>query len=515
MGFYTRHATLRVFVPGCNAALYSKFRPSSRFSSSLASAPPVAGETASVKSDKASSAYDKIASCLYDVVVVGGGISGLTLAAALKSSRYTSHLRIALVEGMPLASVKSWSPDPDIYSNRVSSITPASQQYLSQIGVWDHVHTERVQAYDDMRVWDGVSGARIHFDAFHLGTEDGTIAYMTENLNLQHALLSRLGSLSSDPPVTILDNTKVAEITNGYEFDDVDLSSWPTLKLSTGDSLTARLLIGADGVNSPVRAFANIESRGWDYNQHGLVASLEMEWDDRQRIAWQRFLPTGPIALLPMPDGKASLVWSTTPKYAAHLKSLGAGAFCTLVNAAFRLGMVDLDYLISRVDEEEIKEDFEWRDARLPVEAEGQQFPVRVVEVQEGSRASFPLRMRHCDTYVAPRIALVGDAAHTTHPLAGQGLNLGQGDVASLVRVLERAVQHGSDIGDEVVLQAYWAERYPVNHVMLGVVDKLQKLYCTDFPPIVGLRTVGLEVVESLDWVKKMIMRQAAGSSVL
>ncbi|KAK9331454.1 hypothetical protein V1520DRAFT_337824 [Lipomyces starkeyi] len=510
MGFCTKRAILRMRRGG--AGLYREYLPGPRFSSTLPSESARGGQSGTEKSATDSSAYSTIASSLYDVVIVGGGISGLSLAAGLKSSHYTSNLKIALVEGMSLASAKSWSPDPDRYSNRVSSITPASQRYLSQIGVWDHVYAERVQPYDDMRVWDGVSGARIHFDAFHLGTEDGTIAYMTENLNLQHALLSHLNDSPSDPPVMILDNTKVEAITKGQKFDDLDLSSWPALKLSTGDTIMARLLIGADGVSSPVRQFANIESRGWDYNQHGLVASLDMEWDDRQRIAWQRFLPTGPIALLPMPDGKASVVWSTTPKYAAHLKSVSAGAFCTLVNAAFRLGMVDLEYLMSRVDEEDIREDFEWRDARLPIEAEGQQFPVRVVEVQEGSRASFPLRMRHCDTYVAPRIALVGDAAHTTHPLAGQGLNLGQGDVVSLVRVVEKASQQGSDIGDEVVLQEYWAERYPVNHVMLGIIDKLQKLYCTDFPPIVGIRTVGLEVVESLDWVKKMIMKQAAGA---
>ncbi|KAK9235134.1 hypothetical protein V1525DRAFT_284451 [Lipomyces kononenkoae] len=449
---------------------------------------------------------------LYDVVIVGGGISGLTLAAGLKSSPYTSNLKIALVESMSLASAKNWSPENDRYSNRVSSITPASRCYLSQIGVWDYVYAERVQPYDDMRVWDGVSGARIHFDAFHLGAEDASIAFMTENLNLQHALLSRLNDLPADPPVMVLDNTKVEGITEGPTFDDLDLSSWPSLKLSNGDIIMARLLVGADGVNSPVRSFANIKSRGWDYRQEGVVAVLDMEWDDRQRIAWQRFLPSGPIALLPMPDGKASLVWSTSPKHATHLKSLNGGAFCTLVNAAFRLGMVDLQYLMTRVDEEEITQEFEWRDGRLPIEAEGQQFPIRVVEVQEGSRASFPLKMRHCDTYVAPRIALVGDAAHTTHPLAGQGLNLGQGDVASLVRVIEQATQEGSDIGHEIVLQQYWAERYPINHMMLGVIDKLQKLYCTDFPPIVGIRTIGLEVVESLDWVKKIIMKQAAGA---
>ncbi|KAK7208333.1 ubiquinone biosynthesis monooxygenase COQ6 [Myxozyma melibiosi] len=456
--------------------------------------------------------FSDIQSDVYDVVIVGGGVSGLTLAAALKASPYTSALKVALIEGMSLAPATKWDPSPDQLSNRVSSITPASQAFLQKIGVWDYVYPERVRQYDDMRVWDGVSGARIQFDSFQLDAAGAPMAYMTENLNLQQALLESLAEAPGDNQVKIFDSTKVEQITNSTDqLDDVDLSSWPAVKLSNGSTLRARLLIGADGVNSPVRSYAGIESRGWDYGQHGLVATLTMEWDDRQDIAWQRFLPTGPIALLPMPGGKASLVWSTTPKLAAHLKSLDPKAFCTLVNAAFRLELADLNYLYTRSDPEEIEAEFEWRDGMLPMEDEGAKFPVRVVEVQENTRASFPLRMRHCDSYVAPRVALVGDAAHTTHPLAGQGLNLGQGDVASLMSVIERAVVRGADIGDEVVLQEYWAERYPANHVMLGVVDKLQKLYCTDSKPVVALRSAGLEVVASMDWIKKLIMKQATG----
>lgn len=431
----------------------------------------------------------------------------------IEASPHTSALKVALIEGMSLESAARWDPSPDQLSNRVSSITPASKSFLEKIGVWEHVYPERVQEYDNMHVWDGVSGSRIQFDSFHLHPVGQSMAYMTENINLQHALLSYLSeSAATGNSVTIFDNTKVEEITpTSVALEDVDLSSWPSVRMSNGSTVYARLLIGADGVNSPVRSYAGIESRGWDYGQHGLVATLTMEWNDRQNVAWQRFLPTGPIALLPMPDGKASLVWSTTPKLAAHLKSLSPEAFCTLVNAAFRLDMTDLNYLYTRFNAEDISAEFEWRDGLLPMEDEGAKFPLRVAEVQEGSRASFPLRMRHCDSYVAPRVALVGDAAHSTHPLAGQGLNLGQGDVATLSSVLEKAVVRGADIGDEVVLQEYWAERYPVNHVMLGVIDKLQKLYCTDAAPIVALRSVGLDVVNSLDWVKTMIMKQATG----
>ncbi|KAK9456281.1 hypothetical protein V1511DRAFT_269426 [Dipodascopsis uninucleata] len=453
--------------------------------------------------------FDDVKANVYDVIIVGGGVSGLTLAAGMKSSPVTSDLRIALVEGFSLEPARKWTPSLDIddLSNRCSSITPASKQFLEKIGAWNHVYQERVQPYDDMRVWDGITGASIRFDAFqsNIGHD---IAYMTENINLQHALLERLDELGS---IDIFDGTKVLDIKNGEKYDDVDLSSWPALHLSSEDTLFARLLVGADGGLSPVRRYAGIKSRGWDYNQHGVVATLKMEWADEQNIAWQRFLPTGPIALLPMPNGYASLVWSTTPQMAAHLKSLSPAAFCASVNSAFRFSQPDLNYILSRTDEVEINEEFEWRDSRLELSDEGVKYPIRVVELLEGSRASFPLKMRHCDTYVAPRVALVGDAAHTTHPLAGQGLNLGQGDVKALVKVLEDSIQLGADIGSEICLEKYLADRWPANHVMLGIVDKLQKLYTTDFTPVVAARTLGLEIVQSLPWLKSMIMVKAAG----
>ncbi|KAK9450449.1 uncharacterized protein V1518DRAFT_413873 [Limtongia smithiae] len=463
--------------------------------------------------------YSSIASSVYDVVIVGGGVSGLTLAAALKSLRATSNLRIALVEGFSLASARDWSPGENDFSNRVSSITPASKLYLEQRGIWDCVRAERVQEYDNMRVWDGVSGARIHFDStttvdFNDSAAGGSIAYMTENINLQHGLLKYLAqsavSPSNGPAVDIFDSTKVDKMTFGPDLDDVNMSGWPQLTLSTGETLLARLLVGADGINSPVRSFAGITTRGWDYHQNGVVATLALEWDDRQRIAWQRFLPSGPIALLPMPNGYASLVWTTPPDLANHLVNhVSPTAFCALVNAAFRLETFDLSFLLSQSDESTIADEFEWRDARIPLEYEGARFPLRVADV--ANRASFPLRMRHCDTYIAPRIALVGDAAHTTHPLAGQGLNLGQGDVAALVDVIDRGVRQGADIGSDVLLSEYWADRYPINHAMLGAVDKLQKLYCTDCPLLVGVRSVGLEIVDNLPWVKQFLIKQASG----
>ena len=337
---------------------------------------------------------------------------------------------------------------------------------------------------------------------------------MTENSNLVRTLLTRLSEF--DDNVTILDKTKVSSITLGSdEPSSVNLSSWPHLTLSNGRTLAARLLVGADGFNSPVRTFAGIDSRGWDYDRHGVVATVKLEdnslassEEEQEKTAYQRFLPTGPVALLALPGPYATLVWSTLPQHAAHLKTLSQEDFAAMVNAAFRLSPVDIKYMhtlpAGQADE------LTWREphARLSAAAK---IPRRVLTLQEGSVASFPLRMRHADTYVGERVALVGDAAHTIHPLAGQGLNQGLGDVQALVRTLEYAVAHGWDVGAGMSLEAYGRERYAANHRLLGVVDKLHKLYAVGGGPLVGLRSWGLEAVNAVGPLKQFFMRQAAG----
>ena len=202
----------------------------------------------------------------------------------------------------------------DRFSNRCSSLTPTSAQFLNQIGAWNDIDTMRVQPYQEMQVWDGVSGARIEFDWEGNAQSGNTIAFMAENLNLTSGLLKRLDTLGG---TTIFNAAKVENITFGEDSEDLDLSQWPVVHLAGGKQLAARLLVGADGANSPVRAFAQIPSRGWDYERHGVVATLEMEGEgwgaEGTKIAYQRFLPTGPAALLPMPGRFATLVWSTTP----------------------------------------------------------------------------------------------------------------------------------------------------------------------------------------------------------
>lgn len=370
---------------------------------------------------------------------------------------------------------------------------------------------DRIQAFQEMQVWDGVTGARIEFDWQHRGGAGAasTMAYMTENLNTTSGLMKRLHELGG---VTVFDNSRVENITLGEESEDLDLSGWPIVHLSGGQSLAARLLVGADGANSPVRSFAGIESRGWDYGRHGVVATLELEgegWGGADvKTAYQRFLPTGPVAMLPMPGKYATLVWSTTPENAAILKKLPARDFIALVNAAFRLAPVDIAYMHTQAGGQE--EELAWRTQHTPFDARAT--PQAAVAVQEGSVASFPLKLRHADTYIGERVALVGDAAHTIHPLAGQGLNQGQGDIQSLARAIQYAVGHGQDLGTQMALESYNSERYAANHVVLGVCDKLHKLYSVDSGPLVPLRSLGLQAVNGLAALKGFLMDQASGT---
>lgn len=426
----------------------------------------------------------------------------------------TSRLRVALVEAQDLSATASWSLPPTKFSNRCSSLTPTSARFLDAIGAWSHMKRGRIQEYHEMQVWDGISGARIEFD-WPAGSAssgpDATIAYMVENLNLTSGLLARLDELGG---VDVFDKSRVDKIALGDETEDLDLREWPVIHLAGGNALAARLLVGADGANSPVRSFAGIESRGWDYERHGVVATLELEGEGwgapGHKIAYQRFLPTGPVAMLPLPGKSATLVWSTTPENASLLRRLPGNDLVAMINAAFRLGAVDLAYMHSMSGGQE--DEVAWRMRHTPLDAE--RVPQAVVGVQQDSVASFPLKLRHADSYIGERVALVGDAAHTVHPLAGQGLNQGQADVQSLAHAIEYSVTHGQDLGTQLSLEPYNSERYFANHVLLGVCDKLHKLYSVDGGPLVPLRSVGLAAVNALSPLKTFPMRQAAGTGI-
>ncbi|KAG2182416.1 hypothetical protein INT43_007346 [Umbelopsis isabellina] len=468
---------------------------------------------------------------IYDVVIVGGGVAGTALACSLASKPDFQSKKIALIEAFDLAPVKDWVPSEEIYSNRVVSLTPASVDLLKDMGAWKHLHEDRIKGYHDMQVWDAVSDARVKFNTSMLdgGLHDQPIAWMIENVHLQNGILQsvkehRLGGAN----IEILEKTKVEKIL--YEPIDVgqaqqmDLSDWPAISLSNGRTLKARLLVGADGANSPVRSFAGINSLGWDYDTHAVVATLEMDKSRSNDTAWQRFLPTGPIAILPLKDGTSSMVWSTKPHLAAAIKALPEEAFCDLVNAALRLSVADIKYLYKEMIENKesfsniITEELEWR------ETAGQKsmtmtensineaaLPPRITGVQKDSRAGFPLRLRNAERYIADRIALVGDAAHTIHPLAGQGLNQGLLDIQKLSEVLETGLRNGEDLGHIHLLSNYASNRYGRNVAMLSACDKIHRLFGTEFEPIVLARSFGFQAVNASESIKAEIMKYAMG----
>lgn len=444
-----------------------------------------------------------------DIVIIGGGPAGLSLASAIKSSPLLQDLKCTLVEGGKLVEglEQFYSSPPEFIDKRVVSITPTSMQFLKQIGGWDFVKEERIETYDNIHTYDGVSGAKMEFDSPEIAT-------MIENVNIQSMLYQRIKQLNEQHPdsrLQILDDTKVVDIV-----EDRD-NEWPVLTLNNGNRIKTRLLVGCDGYNSPARKFAQIESRGWAYNRWGNVATCKYKDSEfRFPTGWQRFLPTGTLAFLPLPNNWCSLVWAVPPEISAILAKLDDKQFTMMLNAAAKLAPEELDYLYKMADSEQengqLVGEIEWRlelfNKKLLTSGSSEDYPLEIDHIVPGSRAKFPLKLSNADTYVEERVALVGDAAHTTNPLAGQGLNMGQADVKSLVKTLERARKRGLDIGAKIALEPYWSERAIPNHVMLGIVDKIHKIYSTDFAPIVWARSLGVNVLNSLPFVKDLMVQQ-------
>jgi 2-octaprenylphenol hydroxylase len=393
-----------------------------------------------------------------DLIIVGAGMVGSALALALQEQ----GLDVLLVDGGPL-SVKPFESHA-AFEPRVSALSVASQRILDRLGVWDGIAARRACPYGEMQVWDGSGTGQIHFSAASVHAE--SLGHIVENRVVQDALLERL----HDSPIGLLPGARLEQLRRSGD-------GW-LLSLSDGRELRAPLIIAADGANSAVRRLAGCATREWDYLHHAIVTSVRCS-KPHQSTAWQRFTDDGPLAFLPLagPAGEhwCSIVWSVTPPEAERLMALDEAAFRRALGFAFehRLGEV----------------------------------------LHADARLCIPLRQRHAKRYVEEGLALIGDAAHSIHPLAGQGVNLGFLDVAVLTEVLLHAAQRGERLSDVKVLSRYERRRMPHNLAMMAAMEGFERLFQADPLPVRWLRNSGLNWVDALPEAKALFVRQALGLS--
>jgi ubiquinone biosynthesis UbiH/UbiF/VisC/COQ6 family hydroxylase len=338
-----------------------------------------------------------------------------------------------------------------------------------------------------MRVWDASGPGSVSFNSVEANSEN--LGVVVENSILTNAVYDCLNEFEN---VSVLAPDVVENVVQQSDPSD------PTpldVSLKTGGEVSTHLLIGSDGANSGIRKTMGITKNvGWKYNQKAVVCSVKFDESVFCSTAFQRFLPNGPIALLPMFDNFGSIVWSTTPGHADALVKMEEAEFFTELQKAFNGSYAQANPI----------SDFFSSNMESKVE-------IPEIEAVVGPRASFPLQISQCYPYVKNRFALVGDAAHTTHPLAGQGFNLALSDVACLVERLESAVQNGEDIGSHMVLQDYQRERLIDNSFTLFGVDAIQKIFSVQYSPWVMARGAGMLAVDNLPFVKKMLIQRAAG----
>ncbi|PKM46600.1 MAG: hypothetical protein CVV05_02680 [Gammaproteobacteria bacterium HGW-Gammaproteobacteria-1] len=391
----------------------------------------------------------KLETATYDVAIIGGGMVGATLACALGGSK----LRVAVVE--PVAAPRHFpAGDFDI---RVSAITRATQNVFAAVGAWDGMLERRVQPYQAMHVWDALGSGSIHFDCTELGEPD--LGHIVENRVILAALLDRMGSFGN------IDFLCPAGATGMQLGEDA-----AQLFLADGRTVEAKLLVGTDGTTSWVREQAGIDTTGWAYDQSAVVATMKTS-QHHQDAAWQRFLPSGPLAFLPLPGGYSSIVWSTGHERAEALCHMPASQFLDELQLAFGDALGRMESV--------------------------------------GPRGAYPLRLQHADAYVRPRLALAGNAAHTLHPLAGQGLNIGVLDAAALAEVLLGAGRR--DVGSLPLLRRYERWRKGDNIAMLAAMDGFKRVFSNDAAPLARLRSAGLALADRLGPVKNFFVRRGMG----
>ena len=385
----------------------------------------------------------------FDVLIVGGGMVGAALACALGGS----ELKVGVVEGVQ---PPDYDPSQD-HDLRVSALSIASQTIMQTFGAWDGIESMRACPFQRMRVWENKGDTIFRSDDI----QRSVLGHIVENRVIQLALLKRLSIFSN---IDLICPAKTRKI--DY------LAETSTVELEDGRMLSGRLLVAADGAQSRVRQAAGIGVVSWDYQQHAMVISVETDYQ-QQDVTWQRFVPSGPQAFLPLSGSHASLVWYHSPDEIKRLRGLSDELFLRELLDAFPDCLGNIRSILGR--------------------------------------ASFPLKRQHAQTYVKPGVALIGDAAHTINPLAGQGANIGFLDAAALAQVLVDAASQGQDIGSLQVLRQYESMRRRENLLMMTVMDMFYRVFSNSHKPIQLFRNLGLAVAQRMMPAKTKVMRYAIG----
>lgn len=397
-----------------------------------------------------------LSSQAYDIAIVGGGMVGLATAIGLAQA----SLNVVVIDAGQTEAV---SGEPRL---RVSAINKASQRLLENLGAWAYLDTNRATPYQKMAVWDKDGFGKIAFDANSIG--ETSLGSIIENDAISHALAKRVAELDN---IHHIQNQRLARIAFG------EREAWLTLANGADseiESVSAALVIAADGANSWVREQCNIPLTFWDYGHHAIVATIRTELP-HQATASQVFLQDGPLAFLPLyEDNLCSIVWSVPPEKATELLAMDKVQFERSLTAAFdgRLGVCQL----------------------------------------ESERHAFPLRMRYARHFARHRLVLAGDAAHTIHPLAGQGVNLGLLDAASIIQVLSELHGDGKDIGNYADLRALERWRKADAMEMIAVMEGFKRLFAGRNPLKMVIRDLGLNLVDNVAGLKTVFMQQAMGN---
>jgi 2-polyprenylphenol 6-hydroxylase len=417
----------------------------------------------------------------YDIIVVGAGLVGASFVALLakwQADRNNAPLRIALIDAGNKPSPPSLEVNAPQFDPRVVALTHASQSVFTSLGLWEKIQHQRACAYTNMRVWDHDGTANIHFSAEEIQQQH--LGHIVENSILQCSLLDYLEEQSN---VTILRGIKVDSIekesvivedTPDNSASNKQKSASATILLcDNGTRLSANLIVAADGGQSTIRRLANMDTREWDYHHKAIVATVCSSQSHRF-TAWQNFLPSGPLAFLPLnhPSEKyCSIVWSLDSEQADEMMALNDNDFCHAVSRAIqhRLGNA----------------------------------------ASVSQRYCFPLYQRHAIHYVSDHIVLMGDAAHTIHPLAGQGVNLGLLDAQALSQEIIRGLERDLAVNEPSILRRYQRQRKVNNVEVMLLMEGLKRLFGHKNIAVRWLRNLGLKKVNDFTLLKNWLAKQA------